>query len=207
MASSSCAVGHFAQPTDNDVKAAPRARALYLQAAAEGVGLKAESLDAANDLLTTQGPIGKQTLTLVPLSPAGERVAPRLARALRDAGARVVHLGVYEVQGGAESEPGRELARQQEGWDVELISEAVVVEIPDCTVAKPDEWTVSPFESVGTLGCASNANIAAMISDPRDLLRPRVLGPADGKVAESAVKRYRNDEIKDLIDIDFSGDD
>lgn len=198
--------GNFAQPRDESTTVSVQARALYLKAVPDGSGLTAESMAAANDLLTSQGPIRRQALTIVPLSPAGELIAPRLARALESAGARNPQHGEYQVDGGADSEPAQALAQQHEGWDIELISEALVVDASDCVVAMPDLWTVKPYSAVGTLGCANQANIAMMVSDPRDLIRPRALGPTEGRIAAGAVERYLNGEINELIDIDFSGD-
>jgi len=79
--------------------------------------------------------------------------------------------------------------------------------MPDTTVDDPENWASSPYYALGTLGAANSANIAMMTSDPRDLLRPRTLAPTEGKIATSAMDRYLNDDLKDLIDIDFSGDD
>ncbi|WP_196772888.1 CpaD family pilus assembly lipoprotein [Pseudodesulfovibrio alkaliphilus] len=193
---------NFQQERTEGVTTSVQARALYLQVSPGG-GLTAESIDAANRMLTSQGPIRRQVLTIVALSPAGEKLAPRLAKTLTDAGANPPRRGAYEVEAGAGSAPAEDLTRQQQGWDIELISEAVVVNAPDCTVAQPDLWTVSPYYAIGTLGCANEANIAMMASDPRDLIRPRALAPTEGKIATSAVERYFNDETKELIDIDF----
>lgn len=196
----------FPQPRDKGVSASVKARALYLKAAPNG-GLTAESIKSANTLLTVQGPLRRQILTIVPLSPAGDKIAPRLAKALEAAGARSPRSGSYDVKDGAKSAAGQDLKRQQHGWDLELISEALVVDVTDCSVADPDNWTINPYYAVGTLGCANEANIAMMTSDPRDLLRPRALAPAEGKIASSAIERYYAGEVNDLIDIDFSGDD
>lgn len=199
-------VNRFAQPREDGVTASVQARALYLKVSSDGEGLTRDSLSAANDLLTAQGPIRRQVLTIVPLTPAGEKVAPRLAKALEDAGAVEAQLGSYVVDAGPDSNEAEELGKQQRGWDLELISEAIVMHAPDCTVAKPDLWTVSPFYAVGTLGCANQVNVAMMASDPRDLIRPRALAPAEGNVTASAVERYQKGEVNELIDIDFSGD-
>jgi len=198
---------HFPQLKEGGVSTDVQARALYLKATPDGRGLTAESIAAANDLLTTQGPIRRQVLTIIPLSPAGEQIAPRLVQALDAAGARSPQLGANKMNGEPESESAKEQTRQQQSWDIELVSEAIVVNVPDCTVAEPDLWTVEPYYAVGTLGCANQSNIAMMVSDPRDLIRPRSLAPSEGAIATSAMDRYLDGELNDLIDIDFSGDD
>jgi len=197
----------FSQPREGQTTVSVKARATYLQATANGDGLSAESIAAANELLTAQGPIRRQILTIIPLSPAGKRIAPHLVKALQAAGAPSPQSGSYEVAENANSEAAKALAEQQQGWDIELVSEAVVVEVPDTTIANPDGWALSPYYSVGTLGVATQANIAMMVSDPRDLVRPKTLAPTEGKIAASALDRYLNDDLKDLLDIDFSGEE
>lgn len=176
---------------------APRAVALALQAAPDGNGLTAESLNAANALLTRQGRIDTQVITLTPFNARGEALAQRLAQALGRSGARSPRVESVPLD-------AKRLAQAAEaGWDLELQSEALTVQTTRCSIAKPDDYTIHPYYGVGTLGCANRANIARMVSDPRDLARPRTLEAADGKAAAGAVDRYQNGEIRDLIDIDF----
>ena len=56
------------------------------------------------------------------------------------------------------------------------------------------------------MGCANRANIAAMVSDVRDLRRPRTLAAADGRAAAGAVERYQTGDVRELIDINFNND-
>ncbi|WMD18994.1 CpaD family pilus assembly lipoprotein [Achromobacter seleniivolatilans] len=176
---------------------APRAVALALQAAPDGNGLTPESLSAANEMLTRQGRIEAQVLTLTPFNARGEELAQRLAKALARSGARAPRVESVPV------DAQRLEQASQAGWDLELQSEALTVQTTRCGIAKPDDWTIHPYYGVGTLGCANRANLARMVSDPRDLTRPRTLEGADGKAAAGAVDRYQTGEIRDLIDIDF----
>ena len=43
-------------------------------------------------------------------------------------------------------------------------------------------------------GCATQNNLAAMVADPRDLVRPADITPRDGVVAVRAIDLYRNGE-------------
>lgn len=176
---------------------APRAVALALQAAPDGNGLTAESLSAANALLTRQGRIEAQVITLTPFNARGEALAQRLAQALARSGARSPRVDPMPI------DAQRMAQAAESGWDLELQSEALTVQMTRCSIAKPDDYTIHPYYGVGTLGCANRANLARMVSDPRDLARPRTLEGADGKAAAGAVERYQNGEIRDLIDIDF----
>jgi len=44
-------------------------------------------------------------------------------------------------------------------------------------------------------GCATYTNLAAQIVNPRDLVAPERLGPADAAVAASAVQRYETGRV------------
>ncbi|MFV3402553.1 MULTISPECIES: CpaD family pilus assembly lipoprotein [Pseudomonas] len=170
---------------------APSALVAALKASASG-GFTAESLDNLNSLLNAQGRLHNQHLTLQPYTPSGDRLAQRLAIVLRE-------QGVAEVS----VRPTRLDAREAHDWDLQVVSEAIVAKIPDCSVANAQTWTVQPFHAVGQPGCAVRANIAAMVADPRDLARPRVLDSADGIHAVGAMQRYHEDEVRELLDIDF----
>ncbi|TCF96615.1 hypothetical protein BZM26_36655 [Paraburkholderia strydomiana] len=47
-------------------------------------------------------------------------------------------------------------------------------------------------------GCATYTNLAAQIANPRDLVAPQSLGPADAAVAASAVRRYETEHVYPL---------
>ena len=103
--------------------------------------------------------------------------------------------------------PSNLQASKQDNWDLQVISEALVVKVPDCSIANPKTWTVKPYQAVGPLGCANRANIARMVSDPRDLMRPQTLDAGDGMTAVNAVGRYHDDELRELLEIDFQESD
>lgn len=189
--------GEFAQPTEMLSTVRPKAMALALHLASDGHGLTPESTAQANAMLNAQGRLSQQVLTLAPYTPNGQAVAARLATALERAGAQRPHIEPVPRDG------ERLALAVQNGWDLELISEAMVVQTPKCGIASQDTWAIHPYYGVGTLGCANRANIARMVSDPRDLMRPRTLDGADGKVTAAAVERYQNNEIADPIDINF----
>ncbi len=180
------------------------AKSLYLKTYGDGEGFSARTLDEANAFLSSQGPIGKQVLTIVPLSENGIRVAKRLAQALEEAGADTPRLARY-VEENAQGQ--EQFADRQTGWDIELISEAYVLSVSDCGAANGRRMGIDPYYAVGALGCANNANIALMVSDPKDLLRGRPLEAADGTAATLAVQKYQTGDTEDLVDIDFSQDE
>ncbi|WP_159934435.1 CpaD family pilus assembly lipoprotein [Pseudomonas sp. S35] len=160
-----------------------------------GGSLTPDSLANLNTLLRSQGRLHNQTLTLRPFTPAGETVSKRLATVLRELGTPAQQIIVAPVQlrtGNATDE------------DLQVVSEAMVVTVPDCAVADGQNWTVKPFQATGQLGCANRANIARMVADPRDLARAQALDSGDGNTAVNSVTRYYDDEPRELLDIDFS---
>lgn len=170
---------------------APSALVTSLKASGSG-SFTAESLDNLNSLLKAQGRLRNQQLTLQPYTPSGDRLAQRLASVLREQG-----VGTVSIR------PTRLDASDAREWDLQVVSEALVVKVPDCSVADASTWTVKPFEAVGPVGCSARANIAAMVSNPKDLVRPATLDSGDGTQAVAAVKRYHDDEVRELLDIDF----
>lgn len=74
---------------------------------------------------------------------------------------------------------------------------------PDCaSLARPSELTDAGIRRPAMeWGCAYYTNLAAQVANPRDLVEPRRLGPADAAVAASAVHRY---ETGNLIPLDQS---
>lgn len=80
----------------------------------------------------------------------------------------------------------------------ELILERYLVTLPAC----PD-WSRRSGTDFANLphsnqGCATESNLGLMIAEPRDLVRGRGLGPADGTHQAEAIVRYRTDEVKEL---------
>jgi len=68
---------------------------------------------------------------------------------------------------------------------------------PDCArLAAPSLLTDGgiPRPSVAW-GCATYTNLAAQVANPRDLVSPGRLGPADAAVAASAVQRYETGHV------------
>lgn len=83
---------------------------------------------------------------------------------------------------------------------VEIAAEGYEVVLPDCPrwgdPGRPD------FDNrpLANLGCATATNLGLMVADPRDLVRGRALGPADGTREAEAVVRYRQDKVKQLTE-------
>lgn len=81
---------------------------------------------------------------------------------------------------------------------VEIVLERYVVTPPAC----PDWSRESGLDYANrphtNHGCAMETNLGLMIADPRDLVRGRTLGPADGVHQADAIVRYREGELPEL---------
>lgn len=178
----------------------PQAMALSFPVTADA-GLAPDTLEQVNKLLQRQGRLNRQTLHITPLTPQGVSMAQRLGQVLQEAGAAQVQ--VNELADVSQQEQA-----MAQGWDIELRSEALALDLSDCAPLKPElnryPWTSSPYWGMGPLGCANRQNLARMVSDPRDLIQPKALEATDGTVAAEAVRRYHEDEVKELGDIDFA---
>ncbi|KAF1070387.1 MAG: hypothetical protein GAK45_00802 [Pseudomonas citronellolis] len=189
----------FADTPAKSVEVRPSALSLGLATTPSGQSLTQDSIRALNDLLRRQGRLAGQNLTLIPQSPAGERIAQRLGSVLKERGLPAAQLTLESIRLQPRDSGSRD--------DLLVISEALVTQIPDCHIDHPESWAIEPYTAMGSLGCANRANLAAMVADPRDLLYPRTLAPGEGNQASNAVQRYQQDDIRELIDIDFDGDD
>lgn len=74
-----------------------------------------------------------------------------------------------------------------------MVTRAVVIP-PDCSEPQP-EPTLRPDHKYG---CHVNSALGMMVADPLDLVEGRDLGPADGEQASGALRRYRQDKVKDI---------
>lgn len=65
---------------------------------------------------------------------------------------------------------------------------------PDCPGGWEDLTRARAGESWERFGCATAANFAAMVSDPRDLIAARGMDPADAARRQTVLDRYRAGE-------------
>jgi hypothetical protein len=71
---------------------------------------------------------------------------------------------------------------------------------PDCNqLAVPSGLTDAGIRQPSVAwGCATYANLAAQVANPRDLTQPAPVGPADAAVAANAMRRYEEDKVTPL---------
>lgn len=66
--------------------------------------------------------------------------------------------------------------------------------VPDCASVSRDMSGRFSNQGSTSLGCAINANMAAQIADPRDIVAPRLMTPADSGRAAVVFDHYRKGE-------------
>ena len=92
--------------------------------------------------------------------------------------------------------------RGENAWSqnrrVEIVLERYIVTPPPC----PDwsrrsgrDYSNQPHSN---FGCATETNLGLMIANPRDFVRGRKLGPADGIHQAEGISRYRDGQLAEL---------
>lgn len=73
--------------------------------------------------------------------------------------------------------------------------ESIRASVPNCSAELRNMGTRVSNQSSGGFGCAINANMAAQIADPRDILGPRPMTPADSGRAAVVFDNYRRGQV------------
>jgi pilus assembly protein CpaD len=89
----------------------------------------------------------------------------------------------------------RILVGQHDGGGVEISYIAYVAHTDEC-----GDWSTNVGDTASNLpmpnfGCSVQHNIAAMVADPRDLVAPRTMSPADANRRETVMGKYEKGEI------------
>lgn len=160
-------------------------------------------------------------LDRVALAVHDDGLSPTQMSALRDLVGRYAETGVGRIQVQAPS--GDDPAASRQTWAVRAALEAAGVPgqnievigydapnprapvlagfatvravIPNCGAEPRDMGPRFSNRSSLGLGCAVNANIAAQIADPRDIVGARVMTPADPGRAAIVFEKYRQGEL------------
>ena len=90
------------------------------------------------------------------------------------------------------------LAKPEESIAV-TVTRAMVIP-PDCSSPQP----AFANRPESTWSCANAANLGNMVVDPADLASGRTPGPADGEASALGVKIYRENKVKELLQLDTS---
>ena len=66
--------------------------------------------------------------------------------------------------------------------------------VPECGVWPEDIGRTTTDRAYYNFGCAQQQNLAAMVENPADLIRPRDVTPSDGAQRARVIENYRNGE-------------
>lgn len=73
--------------------------------------------------------------------------------------------------------------------------ETVRAAVPQCGTQWGNLGRTGDNQSASNFGCAVNANLAAQIADPRDIVRPRAMTPADAGRRGVVFDNYRKGDV------------
>lgn len=113
-------------------------------------------------------------------------VAQEARMALSEAGVSYAAIAANTHDGSGELSP------------IVLNFERYVAQAPECESLSTQNlagWSTTNNQPWPSFGCATQANLAAMIEDPRDLLRPRTEDPRDGARRAAVMQAYRQGDV------------
>jgi len=117
---------------------------------------------------------------------------------LRDRGLERVELQASAFGEAVPAAAGSDPDAWRRNRRVELVLERHLVTLPAC----PDWSRRSGMDFANqphsNFGCATETNLGLMIAEPRDLVRGRKLGPADGIHQAEGIVRYRTGKVIEL---------
>lgn len=150
--------------------------ALSPQARAELRNFASDYLRAGYGALVMSTPAGGAN------SDAAALVAHEARMALTESGVSYAAIAANTHDGAGEAAP------------IVLNFERYVAQAPECESLGTQNlagWSTTNNQPWPSFGCAHQANLAAMIEDPRDLLRPRTEDPRDGARRATVMQAYR----------------
>jgi pilus assembly protein CpaD len=187
LALSACASGPPTPMENRDVRmrypidVAPGMRTLRIASANQGADLDPNMSAQLAAFVSDYRGQGVGALSL-----SAPRNWDATARALAD---RIVTMGVApnRILIGTDDAP-------QPGGEITLTFIRYVAQTPECGDWSTDLARTWNNTTMPNLGCATQKNLAAMVADPRDLVAPKPLGPADAMRALTILEKYRNGE-------------
>lgn len=179
-----------ATPTQADnhrITVAPSAQRMEVAVNADDIALSPEARAELRNFASDYLRAGYGALVLsAPGNGANAEAASLVAHealmVLTDAGVSYAAIASNTHDGGGEITP------------IVLNFERYVAQAPECESLGTQNlagWDASNNQPWRSFGCSTQANLAAMIEDPRDLLRPRTEDPRDGARRAAVMQAYR----------------
>ncbi len=152
---------------------------------------------SASDTLRLEGHADERATDLYNLELASRR-AEAVTAFLRQHGFKdlTVTTAAYGEAVPAVAGTGPEVWRQNRR--VELVFERYLVTLPACPDWSRESGTDFANLPHSNYGCATQSNLGLMVAEPKDLVRGRTLGPADGVHQAEGIVRYRTGKVVEL---------
>jgi pilus assembly protein CpaD len=149
------------------------------------------------DTIRLEGHADERASDLYNLELAGRR-AEAVAAFLRHHGYDKLTVTTSSYGEAVPAVPGTGAEAWQQNRRVELLLERYLVTLPACPDWSRESGTDFANLPHSNFGCATQANLGLMVADPRDLVRGRTLGPADGVQEAEGIVRYRTGKVIEL---------
>ena len=150
-----------------------------------------------SDNIRVEGHADQRATDLYNLDLAARRMQT-VKRFLNENGVDQLHLQASSFGERAPADPGNDERAWRKNRRVDIVLERYLVTPPAC----PDWSRQSGVDYANkphtNYGCATETNLGLMIADPRDLVRGRKLGPADGAHQAEGIIRYREGQQPEL---------
>ena len=117
---------------------------------------------------------------------------------LRDRGLERVELHASAFGEAVPAAAGSDPDAWRRNRRVELVLERYLVTLPACPDWSRRSGMDFSNQPHSNFGCATETNLGLMVAEPRDLVRGRKLGPADGIHQAEGIVRYRTGEVIEL---------
>jgi pilus biogenesis lipoprotein CpaD len=149
------------------------------------------------DSIRLEGHADERATELYNLELAGRR-AERVQAFLDEAGYGDLTVTPIALGEALPAVPSTGPAAWQLNRRVEVVLERYLVTLPGCPDWSRQSGTDFDNLPLSNFGCATEANLGLMIAEPKDLVRGRPLGPADGTHQAEGIVRYRAGEVVEL---------
>jgi pilus biogenesis lipoprotein CpaD len=149
------------------------------------------------DSLRLEGHADERATELYNLELAAHR-AERVQTFLDDTGYADLTVTTTALGEALPAVPSTGPAAWQLNRRVEVVLERYLVTLPACPDWSRESGTDFDNLPSSNFGCATAANLGLMVAEPRDLVRGRPLGPADGIHQAEGIVRYRTGKVVEL---------
>ena len=156
---------------------------------------------SARDSVRLEGHADERATELYNLELASNR-AEQVAAFLDEAGYGDLSVTTTAFGEALPAVPSTGPAAWQLNRRVEVVLERYLVTLPGCPDWSRESGTDFDNLPFSNFGCATETNLGLMIAEPKDLVRGRPLGPADGTHQAEGIVRYRTGKVVELEEVE-----